>query len=89
MSKIPINSNSIEQVIQSTHIFNNICLASKSHIIKASSKLDITIVWINIWDFQSKANTKDPINRLFNVGSSIATVHSANMNSSIPQCKNC
>jgi len=30
--------------------FKNISLASKPKVIKASSKLDITIVWLNIWD---------------------------------------
>ena len=30
--------------------FENILLASKPKVIKASFKLDITIVWLNIWD---------------------------------------
>ena len=80
ISKIPINSNLIEQVIQLIHIFNNICLTSKPHVIKAFSKLDMAVVWINIWDSQSGMNAKGLINRLFNIGSSIATVHGTNMN---------
>jgi len=84
MSKIPINLNSIEQVIQSTYIFNNICLTSKLYIIKTSFKSDMAVVWINIWNSQSKMNTKGLINRLFNISLSITTVHGANMNPGIP-----
>ena len=45
-----LNSNVVEKIIKDNHIFNNIILASKPHVIKVSLKLDMTIVWINIWD---------------------------------------
>jgi len=43
-----IISNLIKEVIKETHIFNDVILASKPYIIKASSKYDMAIVWINI-----------------------------------------
>ena len=56
------------------HIFNDVTLASKPKIIKALSKLDMAIIWIDIWDIQSSAKTKSLINRCFNVGRYISTV---------------
>ena len=47
----PVDSGIIELIIKSTHIFNNINIISKLHIIKVSLKSDMTIVWIDIWDF--------------------------------------
>ena len=41
-------SISSKKVIQTTHIFNNIILAFYSHIIEASPKSDMTIIWIAI-----------------------------------------
>ena len=78
----------VESIIKSTHIFNNIQVASKPYICKISSKLDITIVWIDIWDLQNGLLAKKIINRSFNVESFIMSVRGANMNSGIPQCKN-
>jgi len=71
---MPIKSDDIESIIKTTHVFNDITLMSKSYVIKTSSKLDIVVVWINIWDAQSRANAKCPINRLFNIGKYIATI---------------
>ena len=88
-SNIQILSNKIENILKNNHIFNNIILASKPQIIKVLPKSDIAIIWIDIWDTQNGSNTKKIINRCFNVGSFIATVHGANMNLGILQCKNC
>ena len=71
------------------HIFNNVVLALKPRIIKVSPKSDMAIIWINIWDAQSGVKAKTLINRRFNVSSFIATIHGANMNPGVPQCKNC
>ena len=49
-TNIPINSSIIESIIQSIHIFNDMCLASKPHVIKALPKSDMVIIWIDIWD---------------------------------------
>jgi len=50
-SPTPISfSQQIKEVIQRTNFFKNITLASKLHIIKASSKLDMAVIWIDIWD---------------------------------------
>ena len=40
----PITSDVMEKIIKKTHIFNNIILISHPYIIKAFSKLDITII---------------------------------------------
>jgi len=47
-----IASDEIEDIFKNNHIFNNIILASKPHVIKVFPKLDMTIIWINIWNTQ-------------------------------------
>jgi len=86
---ISLNSNVIKSIIKVNHIFNNIILALKPHVIKVFLKSDIAIVWIDIWNVQSRSNTKMLINRCFNVGNYIATIWRANMNPRVSQCKNC
>jgi len=79
----------VETILKQNHIFNNISLSSKPRIIKILPKLDMAIVWIDIWDVQSGQNAKLLINRCFNVGNYIAMIRGANMNPRVPQCKNC
>ena len=88
-SQEKLMSNNIEMILKQNHIFNNISLVSKPRVIKVSSKSDMSIVWLDIWDVQSGNNTKMLINSCFNVGNYIMTIWGANMNPSIPQCKNC
>ena len=76
----PITLDTVEDIIKKNHIFNNITLASKLHIIKVSPKMDMDIIWIDIWDVQSSNNAKGLVNRCFNIGSYIATIRSMNMN---------
>ena len=64
----------IETILKQNHIFDNISLTSKPRIIKVSPKLDMAIVWIDIWDVQSGQNAKLLINRCFNIGNNIATI---------------
>ena len=78
-----INLETVENIIWSMHVFNNICLIFKPHIIKIFSKSDMAIVWINIWDVQSGAKAKTLINRLFNVRSHFTTIWSTNINPKI------
>ena len=85
----PITSDMVEDIIKKNYIFNNIVLASKPQIIKVFLKSDIAIIWINIWDVQGSNKVKELINRYFNVSSFIAIIQDVNMNSGIPQCKNC
>jgi len=85
----PITHNQVEEVIKRTHLFNDITLASCPHIIKASPKSDIAVIWIDIWDSQNGTKAKSLINRCFNIGHYIATIQDTNMNPSVPQCKNC
>ena len=84
-----ISPEDIEKILKSNHIFNDIVLTSRPWVIKISPKSDIAIIWINIWNTQNGSNAKKIINRHFNIGSFIATVHGANMNLGVPQCKNC
>ena len=84
-----IISNDVKKILKSNHIFNDIVLVSNTRIIKVSSKSDMSIIWINIWDTQSRSKVKCLINRRFNVGSFIITICGANMSPDILQCKNC
>ena len=49
----------------------------------------MSIIWIDIWDAQSSAKAKELINRCFNIGRYITSIHGANINPGVPQCKNC
>ena len=48
-----------------------------------SSKSDMLIIWIDIWDVQSGSKAKSLINRYFNIGRFIATIRGANINPGI------
>ena len=80
----PMDMGVIENIIKSTHIFNDIKVASKPHVCKILPKLDMAIIWVDIWDLQNGLLAKKIINRSFNIGSFIATVRGANMNPSVP-----
>ena len=84
-----VNSKIMESFIKSFHIFNNVNITSKLCIIKVSPKSDMTIVWIDIWDSQNSLTAKKLVNQCFNISSYIITIREANMNSGVPQCKNC
>ena len=84
-----LTSGDIKLILKQNQIFDNVSLASKPQVIKVSPKSDMSIIWINIWDVQSRTNTKMLINRCFNVGKYITTIQGANMNPGVPQCKNC
>jgi len=84
-----LSSSNVETVIKQNQIFDNVTLTSKPRVIKASPKLDIAIIWIDIWDAQSSIKAKGLINWYFNVGQYIATIRAANTNPRIPQYKNC
>jgi len=57
-----LTSSDVELIIKQNYIFNNTTLTSKLRVIKASPKLDMAIIWIDIWDAQSGARAKDLIN---------------------------
>ena len=46
-----ITPNFVKGVLKKTHLFKDILLTSKPQIIKASPKSNMTVVWVNIWDF--------------------------------------
>jgi len=70
----------VEIILKNNYIFNNISIASQPRVIKISSKSDMAIIWLDIWDTQSDTITKGLINRCINIGSFIAIVYRANMN---------
>ena len=63
-----ITPNYIEGILKEIHLFKDIVLASKLHVIKASPKSDIAVVWVDIWDSQSGSLAKNIINHCFNIG---------------------
>ena len=79
----------METILKQNQIFDNVNLASKLRVIKVSPKLDMSIIWIDIWDVQSGNKAKELINRYFNVSKYIATIQGANINLGVPQYKNC
>jgi len=85
----PIIIDVVETIIRNNHIRNNIVVTSRPRIIKVSLKLDIVIIWLDIWNVQSRSKAKGLINRCFNIKNYIATIQDANMNPGIPQYKNC
>ena len=46
----PIDAEVAKSIIKSTYIFNDIKVALKSCIYKVLPKLNMAIIWINIWD---------------------------------------
>jgi len=82
-------SSDIKEIIKQNQIFDNITLTSKPYIIKVLPKSDISIIWIDIWNVQSKSKAKSLINQCFNIERYITTISRANMNPRVPQCKNC
>ena len=48
----------------------------------------MSIVWIDIWDVQSRSKAKSLINQCFNVGRYIAMIKGTNINLRVLQCKN-
>ena len=85
----PLKVDVVEMILKNNYIFNNISIVSKPRVIKVLLKLDIAIIWLDIWDMQSGSKAKGLINRCFNVGSFITIIQDTNMNLGIPQHKNC
>jgi len=73
----------IEDIIKQNQIFDNIMLVFKPHVIKVSSKSDMAIIWLDIWDVQSGSKAKGLINYCFNIGNYIAIIRGTNMNPGI------
>ena len=84
-----LSSSNVESIIKQNQIFDNITLAFKLRVIKVSSKLDMAIIWVDIWDAQSGTKAKGLVNWCFNIRKYIATIREANANTGVPQCKNC
>ena len=83
------NTDVVEAIIKNNHIFNNITVASRPRVIKVSPKSNMAIIWLDIWNIQSRSKAKSLINCCFNVRSFVAMIHGANMNPGVLQYKNC
>jgi len=46
----PMMTDVVETIIRNNHIFNNIIVASRLRNIKVFLKLDIVIIWLDIWN---------------------------------------
>ena len=75
-----LSTNVVETIIKNNHIFNNITIISRPRIIKVLPRLNMAIIWLDIWDIQSSSKAKSLINRCFNIESYIMTVQEINMN---------
>ena len=84
-----VTSDFIEGILKETHLFKNITLTSKPHVIKVFPKSDMVVVWVDIWDSQSGSLAKNIINCCFNIGQFVATIRGTNINPGISQYKNC
>ena len=84
-----LNASYIKTILKQNQIFDDIKLTSRPRVIKVSHKSDMSIVWIDIWDYQSESKAKCLINWCFNIGRYIATIRGANINPDVSQCKNC
>jgi len=78
-----LTSSDMESIIKQNQIFDNITLTSKLQVIKVLPKLDMSIIWINIWNVQSGSRAKELINQCFNIERYIVTIKGANMNSGV------
>jgi len=88
-SQVCLLPSNVEKIIKQSQIFDNIVLASKLQVIKVSPKSYMSIVWVDIWDVQSRSRVKSLINQCFNIEKYITTIRGINMNLGILQYKNC
>ena len=52
----------VKKIIKQNQIFDNIILTSKPWVIRVSPKLDMPIIWVDIWNIQSRSKAKSLIN---------------------------
>ena len=45
-----ITPDIIEGVLKDVYLFKDVILVSKPHIIKVFPKLDMAVIWVDIWD---------------------------------------
>ena len=62
ISQKHLSLSNVENIIKQNQIFDNVVLTSKPRVIKVSLKSDMSIIWIDIWDVQSKSKAKSLIN---------------------------
>jgi len=86
---MPITVDVVKMIIKNNHIFNNVTIAPRLRMIRIFLKLNMAIIWLDIWDIQSRSKARELINRYFNIGSYIMTIWRMNMNLGVLQYKNC
>lgn len=89
MSRFQDFLDNIKTIIKPSYIFNDLTLTLKLRVIKAFSKSNMAVIWIDVQNAQSRKNGKILINKCFNIRRHIVTIYRANMNPGIPQYKNC
>jgi len=57
-----LNASNVKTILKQNQIFDDIKLASRLRVIKVSPKSDMSIVWIDIWDYQSGSKARCLIN---------------------------
>jgi len=71
---LSITQVQVKAVIANTPIFEGVVFASCPCIMKVSPSLDMSVIWIDIWDSQKGTKGKTLINCLFNFGHYITLV---------------
>ena len=51
--------DNIKEIIKASHIFNDLTLTSKLRVIKVSLTSNIAVIWIDVWNTQSRKNDTD------------------------------
>jgi len=71
---LPITQAQVKAVIANTPIFEGVVFASCPCIMKVSPSLNMSVIWIDIWDSQKGTKGKTLINCSFNFGCYTTTV---------------
>ena len=82
-TSLSVTSAQVAKALSSSPLFEGVTLASMPHIIKALPSSDMSVIWIDIWDFQKGSKGKSLINCSFNFGYYTATVRGTSMHSEV------
>ncbi|KAF5347006.1 hypothetical protein D9756_011009 [Leucocoprinus leucothites] len=88
-SSNPLSPAFVEQALSQSSLFENVILAARPRVMKASPKSDTAVVWFDIWDSQNGTKAKTLVNRTINFGRHIGTIRATSMHPGVAQCRNC
>ncbi|KAF5347005.1 hypothetical protein D9756_011008 [Leucocoprinus leucothites] len=88
-SSNPLSPAFVEQALGQSSLFENVILAARPRVMKASPKSDTAVVWFDIWDSQNGTKAKTLVNRTINFGRHIGTIRATSMHPGVAQCRNC